>query len=1171
MSNLQETPAWIDGIYQLTEETPVLGKQADIPGDGPANIQAQQLANRTQFLRQAVDGIQSGDIPYTSPEAAQQAINSGKLPANSKFSVRVGSEDVWVAEYQNFNNVATPTGKVYPTKSFIDNSIKAINFSVQDVSEYLNQPTVVHSEVIKTGHWTNSNTSGWAVGVKSTGTILNYLEMWIDNAKNIDHVNVRVYSRSVDGPTVFPGAETDELLSETAVNMADIALTDSIALGYQLVRFRVPPALVVAGRIAMFVIQPYDADNNPVYMSSGNAAINSDEVAGLSGALGGFWKDIAQTQWRVTTATSGLNRIAYKIGFFSTAADDKQAFVAEKSSVFELPANSADYYKVGATPQTNWYGFAVGFPGKTGFDVITLQHQNLSAVSVINYRVFLRQNSASGANTALGLNSADVQVFSGSIVPPDDSLDSDFTSVDYPVPGLIIPDGYFAAIEVHAHAADGSYAYFGVHGHDYAGVTPPAGVAIGFYASVSSVVWAVITSYVGIAWTLSRASWQNVTSQVRKINDLTDSLGMQAESQSALISEMNSYPVGSSAANPSDSSRWTYASMPETERFYQWAASVQGSVSVLKSAAMWLDGLSLNDHLTCRVYFRQSSLSSSAEGPGAAGDILALTEDVTELPATNNQTLVELPFSNLAIPSGYFPIISVTAYYSDGAFGNMGSGSRSNTPPTQDVGWYGRVDRATWQRPNGGSVAWSVETVTNQTLQQKISDLEGTDYPEFDLLFPPTLYNVANDIDYKVVRQTYTGPRLALKRNFSAVLHLDNFIPYTDKEPLLRFDNGNISKIIPAYSPVITAGAIENPNLNGGQNIYEETVSYSVSGNQAAEQSRALVNRSVLNSASKDKTPVILIIGDSVSFGQDAYFADSSAKWNYTMILNRMFAGDKQQNDGAGYDFRTVGTISYTDIDGQKTYNEAYSGTTLQGTGLFNNPKFLDSSGAFSFANWLLKYRTCNANGQRLYFDANKSTTGTAGANNKGYLEDGSDSGLLIGSTISNTLSVDVYEPTHVFCFHCSNAAISKTDYDLFISRVRATFPAAIIGLGTPHIAGTYFPSHYPDVYRPAIWDYDQTYNNRQVTTARVLLANFCNAATENNNVFVLPTMWVTPAAHAFSCITINEPWRDIVDGDDLLMPVGQRVDVHVGSKAQAAYAQQIYAWLKWTAVKGLF
>ncbi|HIE4168434.1 TPA: hypothetical protein ACXNYA_002984 [Klebsiella pneumoniae] len=60
MSNLQETPVWVDAIYQLTEDTPVLGKQDDVPGDGPANLQAQQLANRTQYLKAMTESIADG-------------------------------------------------------------------------------------------------------------------------------------------------------------------------------------------------------------------------------------------------------------------------------------------------------------------------------------------------------------------------------------------------------------------------------------------------------------------------------------------------------------------------------------------------------------------------------------------------------------------------------------------------------------------------------------------------------------------------------------------------------------------------------------------------------------------------------------------------------------------------------------------------------------------------------------------------------------------------------------------------------------------------------------------------------------------------------------------------------------------------------------------------------
>ncbi|ATM05128.1 hypothetical protein [Raoultella planticola] len=60
MSNLPESPVWVDGIYQLTDETPVLGKQEDVAGDGPANLQAEQLANRTQYLKAMMESIADG-------------------------------------------------------------------------------------------------------------------------------------------------------------------------------------------------------------------------------------------------------------------------------------------------------------------------------------------------------------------------------------------------------------------------------------------------------------------------------------------------------------------------------------------------------------------------------------------------------------------------------------------------------------------------------------------------------------------------------------------------------------------------------------------------------------------------------------------------------------------------------------------------------------------------------------------------------------------------------------------------------------------------------------------------------------------------------------------------------------------------------------------------------
>lgn len=63
MSNLSESPEWVDGIYQLEQSDPVLGG----PG-GIANRQAEQLANRTAYLKQAVTSLSSGAMDHEAAE-----------------------------------------------------------------------------------------------------------------------------------------------------------------------------------------------------------------------------------------------------------------------------------------------------------------------------------------------------------------------------------------------------------------------------------------------------------------------------------------------------------------------------------------------------------------------------------------------------------------------------------------------------------------------------------------------------------------------------------------------------------------------------------------------------------------------------------------------------------------------------------------------------------------------------------------------------------------------------------------------------------------------------------------------------------------------------------------------------------------------------------------------
>ncbi len=64
MSNLPESPAWESGIHQLEE-----ADRAKAGPGGILNIQATQLANRTQYLRSELDAynglLKSGEIPFS--------------------------------------------------------------------------------------------------------------------------------------------------------------------------------------------------------------------------------------------------------------------------------------------------------------------------------------------------------------------------------------------------------------------------------------------------------------------------------------------------------------------------------------------------------------------------------------------------------------------------------------------------------------------------------------------------------------------------------------------------------------------------------------------------------------------------------------------------------------------------------------------------------------------------------------------------------------------------------------------------------------------------------------------------------------------------------------------------------------------------------------------------
>ncbi|MGV5026945.1 Uncharacterised protein [Klebsiella pneumoniae] len=174
---LPESPEWVDGIYQVELDTPVLG------GDGgPDNWQAQQLANRTSYLKQRTDMIddrlQSATGDYASVAEAQAAIDSGS-ETRRYFNVMLFDNN-WVERYENVNGVATPTGIRLPSSQAVDE----LSASLDEANALIARLTLLTAPLrkyISTKYTFSVNT---AEGPVSTGLALDRdMGLWLPGLK----------------------------------------------------------------------------------------------------------------------------------------------------------------------------------------------------------------------------------------------------------------------------------------------------------------------------------------------------------------------------------------------------------------------------------------------------------------------------------------------------------------------------------------------------------------------------------------------------------------------------------------------------------------------------------------------------------------------------------------------------------------------------------------------------------------------------------------------------------------------------------------------------------------------------------------------------------------------------------------------------------------------------
>lgn len=665
---------------------------------------------------------------YATLAAAQADI--ANIPDGSATYVRSADGSSLADEYINNAGTLEATGRKMPSQEAVGDAETKPQF----LSRELRSTETFHSSVIRTSNWTNATTSTWAVGSTSDGRVFNFIEMWVDGINNIDSLKISIYSRSVDGATIFPGANGDKLLSSKIINMNDVAIKSSIATGYQLIRLVFDDTAVPADKTALFVVQPLDASGNPVYMGCGRQDIADSETAALSNSLGGFWMPVDQSEWRrITIPETSLYRIAFNVGYESPV--NYGSFNGESVSVASVPPNSPDWAITGSANR-QFYGWVLSFPGKTGFNSITLRHSNLTHVNQIYYRAVLRKNSDVASTSMPGTLAGDIQVYAGRVHP--DAPDDGFYGVNYSIPNLNIPAGYFVMLVVYPRTEAGETADMGTQAHEYstAGETAPSGFALGAFINRVTNTWQMITGTKGVAYWLNNVSFVGVVEQA-SVNEVT--LSDVMAKLNALQQQVNDEGA-QSVIRESSSNKWGYATQPLAGTFFRWAVPIPHEMDTLNEIELWLDGLALNDYLRIKVFARAIDMTGSETPPGELeGDAEIYSEDIPVYLKSTGTAMTRVPFRlDVAIPEGAFPLISVEAFLpengSSEVIGYLGAGaalySSATLPVRAQRGWYSRrgINDGAWTTINDGqtaAVAYSVTYKKQEDIPGKIADIDG--------------------------------------------------------------------------------------------------------------------------------------------------------------------------------------------------------------------------------------------------------------------------------------------------------------------------------------------------------------------------------------------------------------------------------------------------------------
>lgn len=443
---------------------------------------------------------------------------------------------------------------------------------------------------------------------------------------------------------------------------------------------------------------------------------------------------------------------------------------------------------------------------------------------------------------------------------------------------------------------------------------------------------------------------------------------------------------------------------------------------------------------------------------------------------------------------------------------------------------------------------------------------------ERDILTPPKIYTVLNDIDEEL-----------FKGNYSAGIYLDHFFRGIKEEYDIYFKSSKSDRIV-FTSPNKFTGTSTN-QLNKGQNVLKENYTEIITGNDVKDKEFTVQHISILNSVTKSKKAHFLCIGNSVTFGQYAniYGTIMQNMYRYSAICeelsvkDRILNGTYNSNDtDTDYVIRSVGNGSfvkqgrYENVD----YSFVNSVSGISGaTSAEISENFIDENGKFSITKYLSKFRTCDDLGVYL--------SGTAGQQVQG--SDGKQ--YTIGSEITsiNSTTFRCYRPTHIIIASGLNDAGSteeqiqswynatkrmvdefKEDY------VTQGISEPFISIMLPDTGGTIFPSKHPNVSKTCVeWDeYSDSRRDKMNGFVKKWLEENPSETEDERKCWLLPAFWCFPCGESVSYRPANLPDYEVDSQKEISRfqygsAWGQQT--HVNAIGHYNYGYQLYSWIKYT------